>query len=103
MLFYGTHEPAQSTDPPRIPGKFKNVNDIEHNSLDARQWRDMHQVSIYWENCLTFRHNLLLSPYRKNSQKAFSNPARSLNNRYSTLNQILMLNFNIIFIKKKFL
>jgi hypothetical protein len=44
LIFYGTNDPPQSNDPPRPSGKLKEMNEIEHNSLDARQWRDMHMV-----------------------------------------------------------
>lgn len=38
LIFYGTDEPPQKNDPPRVLGKMKNVNALEHNSLDSSQW-----------------------------------------------------------------
>lgn len=48
LIFYGTDEPPQKNDPPRVLGKMKNVNDLEHNSLDSSQWGFITQdVSIF--------------------------------------------------------
>lgn len=37
LIFYGTDDPPQKTDPPRL-GKKKTVNDLVHNSLENSQW-----------------------------------------------------------------
>ena len=51
LIFYGTDEPPQKNDPPRVLGKMKNVNDLEHNSLDSSQWGFITQdVSIFIQN-----------------------------------------------------
>lgn len=37
LIFYGTNDPPQKNDPPRL-GKKKTVNDLVHNSLENSQW-----------------------------------------------------------------
>lgn len=37
LIFYGTDDPPQKSDPPRL-GKKKTVNDVVHNSLENSQW-----------------------------------------------------------------
>ena len=50
LIFYGTDEPPQKNDPPRELGKIKNVNELEHNSLDSSHWGFITQdVSIFFQ------------------------------------------------------
>lgn len=37
LIFYGTNDPPQKNDPPRV-GTKKTVNDLVHNSLESSQW-----------------------------------------------------------------
>lgn len=37
LMFYGTNDPPQKTDPPRL-GTKKTVNDLIHNSVEGSQW-----------------------------------------------------------------
>lgn len=37
LIFYGTNDPPQNSDPPRL-GPKKTVNDVVHNSLENSQW-----------------------------------------------------------------
>lgn len=38
LIFYGTNDPPQKSDPPRLGGNKKTVNDLVHNSLENTQW-----------------------------------------------------------------
>lgn len=47
LIFYGTDDPPQKSDPPRL-GIKKTVNDLVHNSLENSQWGFITQdVSIH--------------------------------------------------------
>lgn len=46
LVFHGTEDPPQKTDPPRI-GKKKTVNNLVQNSLDGSQWGFIaHEVGL---------------------------------------------------------
>jgi len=40
LIFYGTNDPPQRNDPPRLSNK-KTVNDLVHNSVESSQWNFM--------------------------------------------------------------
>lgn len=48
LIFYGTNDPPQKADPPRLGNNKKPVNDLVHNSLENSQWGFITQdVSIF--------------------------------------------------------
>lgn len=56
LIFYGTDEPPQKNDPPRVLGKMKNVNDLEHNSLDSSHWGFITQDVSIFIHSITIQH-----------------------------------------------